>query len=175
MGLKVAPSSFLLNEQLATEYFFSRRVDEFYAKAKDLMTLQPDDGASHLTLARALEWQGRYDEALLECAKALNYRMVPASVDCFRATIEASRRNLLAAARLASEVEGYWRKNPFETILLVALYSRLGEIDKAFTILEQGYERYDNSILTAMVNPYLDVLRSDPRWLLFLGKLGLKA
>lgn len=173
-GLAADPSSFLLNEQLATEYFLSRRWSEFYAKALELNQVQPYDGATYLTLARALEWQGRYDEALRQCESALQYKMSPPLVQCFRATVEASRGNRTRARQLAAEVEDYWRKNPFETILLVALYSRLEDKEEAFALLDQGYERDDSSVLVALTNPYLDILRSDPRWPRFAAKLGVK-
>lgn len=173
-GLTSEPSSFLLNEQLVTEYFLSRRWSDLYVKAVELNEVQPYDGATYLMLARALEWQGKYEEALRQCDSALNYKMLPASVKCFRATIEASRGNQAIARQLASEVEDYWRKNPFETNLLVSLYCRLADKDKAFALLDQGYDRYDSSILNAFANPYLDILKGDPRWGRFASKLGVK-
>jgi hypothetical protein len=55
------------------------------------------------------------------------------------------------------------------------IYTGLGDKDKAFEFLEKAYEeKTAGSILLLKVAPWLDPLRSDPRFIELLGKVGLE-
>jgi tetratricopeptide (TPR) repeat protein len=171
IGLELDPMSLTLNQQLATEYFRARRFAEYYAQARELVRLQPFEASSHLALARALEWQGRFQEALAECSEARKYSASVTSL-AFRGCIEAALGDLAAARKDAAQVRAYWSSRPFQTMLLASLYCRIGELDTAVEMLNQGYERGDSTILTAPFIPYLDPLKDDAGFIRFLHRLG---
>lgn len=171
-GLVQDPSSLALNQQLATEYFWSGQLQKYQEQALLVKQIQSREPTALMALARALEWQGKYQEALQFCDEAERYGNRPAA-RCFRGCIEAARGNLPAARRLAAEVEAYWRDKPFESILLANLFCRLGDRASAIRVLNAGYDRYDSTVLTAYSNPYMDVLRDEPAYQLFLQRLGL--
>jgi serine/threonine protein kinase/tetratricopeptide (TPR) repeat protein len=52
-------------------------------------------------------------------------------------------------------------------------YARLGETDLAFEWLEKAYSEHDSALCELRVTPMLGTLRSDPRFLKLLAKLGL--
>ncbi len=173
-GLDQAPSDLVLNQQLAMEYFRAGQLDEFLTQARTLVWLQPFDPASHLALARALEWKGQYEEALRSCDEADKYKSSVSAL-CFRGSTEAARGNRARASEIAMQVEVYWRTHPFETILLAGLFCQLGMAGKAVAVLNAGYDRNDSSVLTAPASPYLKSLRSDLDFQAFLRRLGLKS
>src|SRR6185295_10021235 len=57
---------------------------------------------------------------------------------------------------------------------LALVYAALGEIDTAFECLEESYEHHEESILSLKVDPKMDPLRSDPRFLVLLKKIGVE-
>jgi hypothetical protein len=57
---------------------------------------------------------------------------------------------------------------------LALVYAALGEIDTAFNCLEESYEEHEESILSLKVDPKMDPLRSDPRFLALLKKIGVE-
>jgi tetratricopeptide (TPR) repeat protein len=54
------------------------------------------------------------------------------------------------------------------------IYYRLGEKDKAFEWLERAYQAREAELIYLGVDPHLDDLRSDPRCITLLQKMGLR-
>jgi hypothetical protein len=50
---------------------------------------------------------------------------------------------------------------------------RFNEIDLAFDWLDQAYDERDDSVLRFLRDPLFANLHDDPRWDLFLEKMGL--
>jgi DNA-binding SARP family transcriptional activator len=159
-----------LNEQLAAEFFRARSFDEFLNQARELVRLQPFESGAHLVLARALEWQRRFDEALASCDEAKRLRSSETE-QSYRASIEAVRGHILAAQKIAERLRAFWLTNPFQSALLAALFAQLREADPAVDVLNQGFVRDDSTVLTAPTNPYFDAIRNTDGFLNFLHKL----
>lgn len=173
-GLERHPEVFLLNHQLAASYFLARRDADFARQCRELVRLQPFEAAAHLMLARSLQTQGKYEEALKRCEEAQKYRN-SVSVRCVRAMIEADRGDMAAARNTAAELEAYWRSHPFETALLAGLLARVGRVERALDLLEQAYEFNDSSLLSFIHIRYADPLRDQPRFRRLAERLGLGA
>jgi len=58
-------------------------------------------------------------------------------------------------------------------IQIAHVYAMRGETDKAFEWLERSYELRDAGIPLTKVATFLKSLHSDPRWPVFLKKIGL--
>jgi tetratricopeptide (TPR) repeat protein len=170
-GLDQEPSSLVLNQQLGVELFRARRFRDYYNQARELVRLQPFESSSHLSLARALEWQGRFDEALQSCDEAKKYDDSETAL-CFRGIIEAHRGNRTAAQEIAIQIFDYWNRKPLETIQVAILYCLLGQHSMAVQLLNEGFDREDSTVLTAPTNPYFDALRDDPGYRQFLDRIG---
>jgi len=56
-----------------------------------------------------------------------------------------------------------------------AVSSVRGELDEAFRWLDKAHEVHDAGLALVLVNPALDGMRADPRWLPFAKRLGLLA
>ena len=56
---------------------------------------------------------------------------------------------------------------------LARLYARLGEIDEAFCWLEEAVRQRGGFVMLTKVHPWLDSLRSDPRYAEILQELNL--
>ena len=54
------------------------------------------------------------------------------------------------------------------------IYAWRGEKDKAFEWLEKAYANHDGGITQLKNNPFLKILFKDPRWTVFLKKVGLE-
>ena len=56
---------------------------------------------------------------------------------------------------------------------IATIYAGLGDKDHAFEWLEEAYQSGE-WLLTTKVNPEFDALRADPRFAVFLKKIGLE-
>ena len=54
------------------------------------------------------------------------------------------------------------------------IYAWREETDKAFEWLEKAYTTHDGGITQLKNNPFLKSLGKDPRWIIFLKKVGLE-
>lgn len=172
LGLQEDPTSPALNQQLATEYFINGQNQDFERQALELVRLQPFEATSYLILARSYEQQGKYDEALQSCQKAEDYHYSTGAL-CLRGSIEAGRGNSKTAKAIAVRVRQYWERNYFESLMLAALYCRLGEPSPSIDTLFAGCDRNDSSVLYAPHHPHLAAIRQDIRYPLFLARIGL--
>ena len=58
-------------------------------------------------------------------------------------------------------------------IPLACVYSELGDPEKAFELLEQGFAARDSNLVYLPCEPVFDSLRSDPRFQDLLDRMGL--
>ena len=55
------------------------------------------------------------------------------------------------------------------------IYAQLGDKEAAFAALERAWELRDAGLLDVKANVYLDPLRSDPRYVALVKKVGFSA
>ena len=56
----------------------------------------------------------------------------------------------------------------------VQVYAFRGELDEAFTALEIALEKHDSGVQLILGDPYLENLRSDPRYEEFVKRIGIR-
>ena len=53
------------------------------------------------------------------------------------------------------------------------MYAALGEVDRAFKVVENAYRRRDGGLILLNADPRFDSLKSDPRFQQMLQRIGL--
>lgn len=121
---------------------------------------------------RALEGQGRFDEAITEYRRALKLEgsMPEALMDLGRAQARAGRRAEAAGAR--QELEAFGRRAYAAPFHLAVIDAALGETDRAFEELDRAIESRSWYVTWLQVDPSLDPLRNDPRFAVRLQRAG---
>jgi hypothetical protein len=56
---------------------------------------------------------------------------------------------------------------------IAVIYAQAGHRDEAFKWLERAYENRDSAVAWVKTSCYLEGLHDDPRWPVFLHKMGL--
>jgi TolB-like protein/Flp pilus assembly protein TadD len=152
---------------LGLVYWTAGRSAEGEAALRKSLELAPQGAAAHAWLAIVLLTQGRNDEALAEALREPEDwgRLFACAV------IEHAAGRAAEADVALRELED---KHGSEAAYQVAqARAARGEIDVAFAWLERAYDQRDAGIFWTLVDPLLETLHVDPRWLPFLGKLGL--
>ena len=140
------------------------------------LSMEPGDEGALLLLARVLEAQGRYDEALktaTETAKlagdsGLNLRLVIVRLQAL-----AGHRDEARAAAAALEKAGKDGTVRVHARDFGYLYVALGRTNDALDQFERALDERDPTLVWLTVAPRVDPLRSEPRFQAILRKIGL--
>ncbi len=149
---------------------YARRYDDAEKQYKRLLELNPNHSSIHGRLVRIYEEQGKDAEAFEYFIKMR--------------TLQNADSKELEGLQSAYE-KGGWRAVQVETIkateanperrhyLLACQYAMAGEKDKSLASLEKAYEERSFMIAVMQVEPQLDSLRNERRYIELVKKIGL--
>jgi tetratricopeptide (TPR) repeat protein len=151
--------------------YYNRQYDEAIELARRTLELDPNYAAAHRLLSLAYQGKGMFDEAVLENQTwgALTRNKVETTVAL--AQLYAVSGQTEEARKLLDQdyivIEQVYRG-------LALVYAALGENDNAFRCLQESYERREEALLSLKVDPKMDPLRSDPRFIVLLKNIGIE-
>jgi TolB-like protein/Tfp pilus assembly protein PilF len=143
--------------------FNARRYEETVRYSLKLKQESPHLFSGAHLLGRALLMLGRTKEAAVVLADSLTGQ-------AFVAARSGNRE--LALAKLA---ELRQRDGDMSNFEYAQIYAQSGDKNAAFAALDRAWEVRDDSLLGVKVNPFLDPLRSDPRFAALVRRVGFPA
>ena len=151
--------------------FFARRYDEALQKLDSLLKLAPDNETAVIFRAYTYDAVGKYNEAIADYKKFVSMGDTTTSTQCYLgyALAQAGRKSEAQAIleRLKTTKEYV---SPAE---LAVLYAGLGDKEGAIASLEKAYVVHDLQMQYLKIDPHYDSLRSDPRFVELIKKVGL--
>jgi tetratricopeptide (TPR) repeat protein len=170
------PLSPIIAGQLGQAYAFDRQLDraiEIYTK---VIADNPNFGRAHTELASTYWATHKYAEGVQEWKTGAQLEGDKNFSEWAAAMDEGFRSGgWQNAERKAIEVDLAQRKanaeyvSPFQVALS---YTHLGDKDHAFEWLNTAYKEHDAFLIGVRVDPILDPLRSDPRYVELIRKMG---
>jgi len=156
--------AWLFNLGIAQTY--AARYDEAITSFQTLLSLVPGQGGTRAQLGFALLLKGDASAALAEFVKESNdaFRMIGLPMAYYALGRRTDSDQALAA--LIVKYEKDWSYN------IAYVYAFRGEADEAFEWLDKAVEYKDTGLAGIVGENLFDNIRSDPRWLPFLRKLG---
>lgn len=153
--------------------FQSRHFDESIREFRSDLAVHPDDGSSYWLLGFALIANNQASQAIgvLEKALVLTERSPGVIGVLVRAYAHAGQRT--KALRLLGELERRQKKGYVPAAAFVNAYLGLGDNERALVWLQKAYDEHSAILQFAKVHPFLDPLRSDPRFQFLLHRVGL--
>jgi adenylate cyclase len=142
------------------------RLEEASERYHHLLELNPEYPGAHMRLGQILLLQGHPQEALDTIANDSDSWWQDYAVPL---ALHSLGRQQEAAQALADFMAKH-SDGPFQT---AEIFAWRGEIDQAFEWLERAYVERDSGLHEMMNDPFLARLKDDPRWQLFLEKMGL--
>ncbi len=167
-----------LSAPIASEYgwiaHYSNRQDSAVVRVRRALTMDSINPVAHLYLGRALQAQGRYEEAMREYQATAVLRTWPVTVASvgYVAAAEGDRQGAMRALATLDSVSN--SKTVYVAPLLPALiYTALGDKDRAFTLLNQSVDQRVHWLFWLNRDPRWGPLRSDPRFQALVRRVGL--
>jgi len=155
--------------------YYKRDFDGAMKVAQRALTEDPGNPAGSLLAARVAEAQGRYDDAFASIKQAwqlsgnggVNLRVLVIRLQALSGDVEGARA---ARAELESSAQaGTARLHDRDRALMSLAF---GENRQALDAFDLGFGDRDPALVWLPVDPRVDALRRDPRFVLMLQKLS---
>ena len=162
------PLSLVIQNNVGIVLYYARRYDAAILESRKTLEIDPDRVWSRVFLALSYEQKGMYREAIQEQERVKAYFKGAPTVGLAHVYALSGRSS--EARLILRELE---KEDGYDWLSIAADYAALGEKDRAFHWLEKAYEEHDFFLPTLAVNPWMDPLRSDPRFRDLLRRIGL--
>jgi tetratricopeptide (TPR) repeat protein len=167
------PLSLVISMNLGDVLYLMRQYDRAIEQYKSTLALDQDFAWARYDMAWAYAMEGKLDEAIAECKRAqkISGDMPVGLSELGRLYARAGRKS--DALRVLDELLRLSQRGYRVPSGIGALYFELGDRDKAFEWLEKAYQSRDVDLIYLGVDPMVDDIRSDPRGVALLKKMGL--
>jgi TolB-like protein len=164
------PDSLALAVNHARGLYWMRRYDAAEAQLARVLEIDPGNGLARAILVSVRTQRGRYDEALAMLSKdAAN---APGSRALQGVALALAGRKAEARAEL-QRLTDLARQQYVSAYDLASISAALGDADGAFAWLDHAVVERSSLLSTLRVDPVMDGLRADPRYLDFENKIGM--
>ena len=172
-ALELDPLSPIINAAYG-DYFFSRRdyrnALELYKRAAELGMV-----SAHVYMALAygrlkMFPEMRREKAIASAKAKESFPMIEIGDEAFFAWMEDEKEKLKS---LLPQLEAHLSQTGRDYVDLAAMYFHLGDKDKGFESLEKAYVE-SNNLSEIKRSEFFDTIRTDPRYLDLLKRLGLR-
>ncbi len=166
------PLSAVINYNTGRVHYLQRHYDDAAAYCRKALETDPSLPQPLITLALIAQQQGRADEAVAQLEKlktqttAAGYSTVLEALGCAYAA--AGRQT--DAQRVVTELETLARDNDGILFSLALVHAQLGNLDRAFALLEERAAHWQVPPFPLLFDPRFDQLRADPRYTEFLQR-----
>ena len=173
-ALELDPLSVIMNRIYADIFMDQRRFDEAIEQYRKTLEMDPKVPTTQYFLGRAYEAKGMYDQAVIYFAISGELAGLSPEIledvnqvyakSGWKAYLEKSLEHMLAQPR-----------NRFPPFLIATQYARLAQKEETLSSLQQAYEERDFRVRHVIVMFEFDNLRSDPRFVELVQKLGCRS
>ena len=167
------PLSPRINANVGQLFFFARKYDRALEELKKSTEIFPEHLSNYFLTGWVYAQIGRYEDAISSYEHGYELSGRSGELSTFIAYIYALSGKRSEARKRLNNIIEYAKQNFVSPIGLASVYVGLGEKEEAFSWLEKGYSEKDAQLSYLKVNPVFDPLRSEPRFMALLKKVGL--
>jgi serine/threonine-protein kinase len=171
-ALALEPASLIINAVAGHAYYYAGQYEQAVEQCQKTLALDPHFSEAHRFLGLVYQKQGKFRDAIAEFQSAIRFRGAPiCRAHLGQAYALAGNRD--EAQTLLEELISS-RKDKYVSAYSAALiYAALGDKLKTFEWLDKAYEEQDNYLTELKMEPEWESLRSDPRFLKMLQRMGV--
>lgn len=169
------PASASIRSGVGMAHYYAGQYEQAIAAFLQLTQIPPFalHPVDRVGLARAYAAVGRYDEAVAELQTTMKQydRLPPWLAELARTHAAAGNYREARQLLATMQADPSWSRTPSVNIAFV--YIELGEIDRAFELLERAIEQKDTVLIWANVDPRFNKIRDDPRFAEILRRIAI--
>ncbi|MFN2516591.1 MAG: protein kinase [Pyrinomonadaceae bacterium] len=167
------PLSLPINMTLGWILLIARQYDQSVEQLRKTLEMDPNFIIAHHRLGLVYEQQGKYDQAIAEFRQVLNLSAgKPLGIASLAHAYALAGKREEAQKHLAELLE-MSKQRYVSPASIAIIYAALGDKDQAFAWLEKADKANDLILVRLKVDPRFDSLRSDPRFVDLVRRIGL--
>src|SRR6266567_4160660 len=168
------PLSLIINSYYASDLYKARQYDDATAVLKKTLELDPNFWVAHFFLGNVYAEKKDYPQAIAELTKAEGLSGGNSELSSMIGCVWASTGDTARARGALSQLLSLSAKRYVPPSNIALICYALGEKDEAFTWLEKAYQDRDIRLCRAKNDPRWDSMRSEPRFIAMLKRIGLE-
>ncbi len=165
------PLSINASMDVGRALFFARRYEDALEQTRRTIELDDRFAYAYYLEAEIAVQHDHLDEALTLMNKAIQLGGRTPLLVTFWGYVNGRAGHRQEALQAMQELQA--RNGAYVPLFLARIHVALGEKDEAIRLLEQVYNDRSESIVWLKVDPTFDTLRTDPRFVALLKKVGL--
>jgi TolB-like protein/DNA-binding winged helix-turn-helix (wHTH) protein/Tfp pilus assembly protein PilF len=166
------PLSISINFSLGWRLYMARQYDRAIQQLRNTSEMDPSYELPHLVLGMSYAQKGNYDAAIPELRKAVELSHGTPLMVSALANAYARSGSKQEAEKLLTQLSAAAGTQYVSPYYFALAYVGLGENDKAMDSLERAFADRSNGLVFLKVEPALDSLRQNPRFLALQRKLN---
>jgi TolB-like protein len=174
-ALELDPLSLIINTLVGWVYYRARNYDQAIIELQKTLDMDPNFVPAHLFLGWTYQQKGLYKEAIAQFKKAQEFSESGAVVLAGLGHVYAISGQSSKARKVLAELKQLSRNRFVSPYDIALIYVGLGEKEKAFEWLEKAYESRSEMLVWSKIDPMLDALRTDSRFVNLMERIGLTA
>jgi len=167
------PLSPALNLALGYRFYYAHQYPEAIEQIQKTLARDATFVPAHAYLGRAYEQKGAYPEAIAEMRKALDLSEGDTNELAALGHAYAMAHQIGEVKKILDQLKERSQQTYVQPILIAVIYVGLGDKNQAFDWLQKAYEDRSAGLLYLKVDPAFDSVRSDPRFVDLLRRVGL--
>jgi serine/threonine protein kinase/tetratricopeptide (TPR) repeat protein len=172
-ALELDPVSVVINSNLGWAYVMAQQYDQAIAQLHRTLDLNPNFAITHMMLGFANLGKRNFQGAIDQMKKARDL-----SGDALfgiegLGEVYGAVGKIEEARGVLEELKTRSQKQYVSPYGMANLYAAIGDLDKAFELVNTAYEERDEALISIKIHPGWIRFRSDPRYQALLKKMGL--
>jgi len=172
-ALELEPLSIAMNANLAGAYMYARQNDRALEQARKTYDLDPNHITARVWLANVYESLGMYNEALALSEQSLKNHMSDQYFLLYSGYAYAKTGRRDKAEEAIQKLRDLEKTEPVDPYDFATIYVGLGDKDHAVVELEKSFNERGYYVPLLNVDPLMDPLRDDPRFVDLLKRVGV--
>jgi len=167
------PLSVSFNSNLALYLFFRHQFDQSLEQSRKTLDMEPDFSVARVTLALNYQQKGSTKEAIAEFRRVQASMPNDAANKAWLGHALAQDGQISEARRILSELEERAQNSYVAPYSIAVLHAGLGDRAHALDWLERGFQDRSLRPVWLKLDPRLDGLRQENRFIQLIQRLGL--
>jgi len=173
-AIELSPLSLLAQAVAARPYYMARRYPEAIAQAQRVLRDDSTFSRAHFWLGLAYEQTDRLPEAIRELQATIRWAGAD-SVPVYLAALGHAYAVAGQPYQARRLIEALKARSYISPVDIATIYTGLGARDRAFEWLERAFIGRAYGLVFLPTDPRFDPLRSDPRYVALMRRVGLPA